>query len=155
MFSVLWASPSIVVEASTSSTYFSAEIYTEDDHLLQPNGGLSNRLITDFAADVKQGTVGQSYPELSQVVPLEYLETTETNAEFAYNGKEYGFYMAKSGNFFDVLLTDFIYEFDDVNHTNNELRSGSNRFYSSAFIGREQRGTINGKREIILGTICL
>ena len=90
-----------------------------------------------------KGTVGQSYHELSQVVPLEYLETTETNAEFAYNGKEYGFYMAKSGNFFDVLLTDFIYEFDDVNHTNNEYKIRiepilQQRFYRTGTAGNYQ-----------------
>lgn len=56
------------------------------------------------------------------MVPLEYLESTENTATFAYNGKEYGFYMAKDGDHFDLLLIDFVYEFDDADHTNNEYK---------------------------------
>ena len=82
--------------------YFSAEQYTESNQLLLPNGTPSpNRSINNFATDVKSGYNGQSFPELAQVVPLEYLESTETNAEFSYNGKEYGFYMAKEVKLFD------------------------------------------------------
>ena len=83
-----------IVEAKAEMKYFSAEQYTESDQLLQADGNPSpNRSIQDFATDVKSGYNGQSFPELAQVVPLEYLETTEENAEFSYNGKEYGFYM--------------------------------------------------------------
>lgn len=112
-----------IVEAKAEMKYFSAEQYTESDQLLQADGNPSpNRSIQDFATDVKSGYNGQSFPELAQVVPLEYLETTEENAEFSYNGKEYGFYIAKEENYFDILLIDFIYEFDDVGHTNNEYK---------------------------------
>lgn len=112
-----------IVEAKAETKYFSAEQYTEDDGLLQEDGSHSlTRRIKDFAEDVKSGYNGQAFPELAQVVPLEYLETTEDDAEFSYNGKEYGFYMAKEGNYFDILLIDFIYEFDDVGHTNNEYK---------------------------------
>ena len=113
---------SLPTEVSAATTYFPDEKYTEDDHLLQSNGELSSRMIGDFAVDVKKSLEGQSFPELAQVVPLEYLETTEETAEFAYNGKEYGFYIAKEENYFDILLIDFIYEFDDVGHTNNEYK---------------------------------
>ena len=83
-----------IVEANAETIYYSAEKYTEDDGLLQDDGTHSYiRDIRDFATDVKSGNNGQSFPELAQVVPLEYLETTEENAEFSYNGKEYGFYM--------------------------------------------------------------
>ena len=92
---------SLPTEVSAVTTYFPDEKYTEDDHLLQPNGELSSRMIGDFAVDVKKALKGQSFPELAQVVPLEYLESTETNAEFSYNGKEYGFYMAKEVKFLD------------------------------------------------------
>lgn len=112
-----------IVEAKAETKYFSAEKYTEDDGLLQDDGTHSYiRDIRDFATDVKSGYNGQSFPELAQVVPLEYLETTVENAEFAYNGKEYGFYMAKEENYFDILLIDFVYEFDDIGHTNNEYK---------------------------------
>lgn len=111
------------VEAKAETIYYSAEQYTESDQLLQSDGTPSiTRSIHNFADDIKQGTVGQSFPELAQVVPLEYLETTEENAEFSYNGKEYGFYLAKEENYFDILLIDFIYEFEDENHTNNEYK---------------------------------
>ena len=91
-----------IVEAEAEMKYFSAEQYTESDQLLLSNGTPSpNRSINNFATDVKSGYNGQSFPELAQVVPLEYLESTETNAEFSYNGKEYGFYMAKEVKLFD------------------------------------------------------
>ena len=91
-----------IVEAKAETKYFSAEQYTESDQLLLPNGTPSpNRSINNFATDVKSGNNGQSFPELTQVVPLEYLESTETNAEFSYNGKEYGFYMVKEVKLFD------------------------------------------------------
>lgn len=110
------------VEAYTGTNYYSAEQYTESDQLLQADGTEAQRDIKDFAQDVKAGYINQPFPELAQVIPLEYLEATETNAEFAYNGKEYGFYVAKEGNYFDVFLIDFVYEFDDIGHTNNEYK---------------------------------
>lgn len=110
------------IKASAEKNYYSAEQYTESDRLLQENGTPSNRTIKNFATDVKLGNNTQAFPELAQVVPLEYLESTEENAEFAYNGKEYGFYLAKEGEYFDVLLIDFVFEFDDENHTNLEYK---------------------------------
>lgn len=98
------------VETHAETNYFSAEQYTESDQLLQADGSRSStRRIQDFANDVITGGYNQSFPELAQIVPLEYLETTEVNAEFAYNGKEYGFYLAKEGEYFDLLLIDFVY----------------------------------------------
>ena len=92
----------IATTVYADTKYFSAEQYTEDDGLLQEDGSHSlTRRIKNFAMDVKSGYNGQSFPELAQVVPLEYLESTETNAEFSYNGKEYGFYMAKEVKLFD------------------------------------------------------
>ena len=71
-----------MVEAKAEMKYFSAEQYTESDQLLLPNGTPSpNRSIKNFATDVKSGYNGQSFPELAQVVPLEYLESTETNSK--------------------------------------------------------------------------
>ena len=91
-----------IIEAKAEMKYFSAEQYTESDQLLLSNGTPSpNRSIKNFATDVKSGYNGQSFPELAQVIPLEYLESTETNAEFSYHGKEYGFYMAKEVKFLD------------------------------------------------------
>ena len=121
-------------EAHAEVNYFSAEQYTENDQLLQEDGSRSEyRDISNFAQDVKAGYVNQSFPELAQVVPLEYLETTEENAVFAYNGKEYGFYLAKDGDYFDLLLIDFIYTFKDINHTNLEYKIRIEPILSQSF----------------------
>lgn len=39
---------------------------------------------------------------------------------YQYNGKEYGYYVAKEGDNFDVLLIDFIYDFTDRERFDNE-----------------------------------
>lgn len=93
-------------EAHAETNYFSAEQYTESDQLLQADGTPSSRRIQDFAEDVKAND-NQFFPELEQVVPLEYLETTDLYADFAYNGKEYGFYLFKEHQYFDLLLIDY------------------------------------------------
>ena len=58
---------------------------------------------------------------MAEVIPRQYLESDADNATFAYNGKEYGFYVVKSRSFFDVLLIDFSYEFpeNDQIHTSD------------------------------------
>ena len=120
-------------EAHAETNYYSVEQYTESDQLLQADGTEAKRDIKDFANDVKAGYINQSFPELAQVIPLEYLETTEENAVFAYNGKEYGFYLAKDGDYFDLLLINFIYEFDDANHTNLEYKIRIEPILSQSF----------------------
>lgn len=96
-----------------SKTYFSNEEYTESDFLLQGDGSESYKNIQTFSSEVKSATIGTAFPELAQVIPLKFLESTEQNDTLQYNGKEYGFYVAKDGNYFDVLLIDFVYEFED------------------------------------------
>ena len=93
--------------------YFTEEDYTNDDRLLLSDGMPSIKTIQKFAAEVRSASVGTAFPELSQVLPRQYLESSETNAVFQYNGKEYGFYVAKEGERFEVLLIDFVYEFED------------------------------------------
>ena len=110
-----------VTNVYADTNYYSAEQYTKDDGLLLSDGTSSNiKDIKDFATEVKVAANDTAFPELSQVIPLQYLESKEQNAEFAYNGKEYGFYMVKEGEYFDLLLIDFVYEFDDPNHTDLE-----------------------------------
>ena len=106
------------IHVNAEMPYFSAEQYTNSDWLLLPDGTTStNRKIGNFATDVKAAVDGTEFPELSQVVPLEYLESTEQSAVFAYNGNEYGFYMVKTYEYFDLLLIDFIYEFSNNDTT--------------------------------------
>ena len=112
-----------VTNVYADTNYYSAEQYTKDDGLLLSDGTSSNiKDINDFATEVKAAANDTAFPELSQVIPLQYLESKEQNAEFAYNGKEYGFYMVKEGEYFDLLLIDFVYEFDDPNHTDLEYK---------------------------------
>ncbi|MCM1289477.1 MAG: hypothetical protein NC132_02350 [Corallococcus sp.] len=108
--------------AAENKVYFSADRYTESDSVLLPDGTSNpDRNIKHFAQSVKNAGNNTSFPELAQVIPLEYLETTQTNAVFSHNGNEYGFYIAKEGERFDVLLVDFVYGFDGT-HSDLEYR---------------------------------
>lgn len=89
---------------------FPVEQYTYDDYLLMADGKQSTKSILDFASEVKENKYTY-YPELAEVIPRQYLESQEKKATFAYNGKEYGFYVSKNDDVFNVLLIDFIYEF--------------------------------------------
>ena len=94
-------------------SYMSVEQYTERDSLLKKDGTESLKTIQKFAEEVQSGQYNACYPELAEVIPRQYLESQEKKATFAYNGKEYGFYVSKNDDVFNVLLIDFIYEFYD------------------------------------------
>ncbi|MDE6868539.1 MAG: hypothetical protein K2J83_05300 [Clostridia bacterium] len=68
--------------AATNSEYWSQEKYTDSDNLLQQDGSNSAKTIKDFSKEVKAASNNKSFPELAQVIPLQYLETTETNAVY-------------------------------------------------------------------------
>lgn len=97
---------------------FSVEQYTDDDFLLKADGTPSVKDISTFAEEVKSGK-NTYYPELAEVIPRQYLESQDENAIFAYNGKEYGFYVAKNEENFDILLIDFVYEFEENDSIHN------------------------------------
>ena len=106
------------VYADGNGNYFTAEEYTDNDELLRSDGTSSAKDIQMFSAEVKAGK-STYYPELAEVIPRQYLESQEKNATFAYNGKEYGFYVVKNEEKFDVLLVDFVYEFDENDSIHN------------------------------------
>lgn len=106
------------VYADENGNYFTAEDYTNSDKLLLGDGTTSAKNIQTFANEVKAGK-NTYYPELAEVIPRQYLESQEKNATFAYNGKEYGFYVVKNEEKFDVLLVDFVYEFDENDSIHN------------------------------------
>lgn len=108
--------------AYAESNYFSDSDYTDSDNLLQANGKPSSKTIQTFSNEVKAARVNTAFPELSQVVPLEYLESSVTEDIFQHYGKEYGFYMVKEGEYFDLLLIDFVYTFDDGVNYNNQYK---------------------------------
>lgn len=132
-----------VVYAATSYPYYTAEQYTNSDYLLFDNGTESLvRQISDFSSDVKAASVGTSFPELAQVIPRQYLESTQQNAVFQYNGKEYGFYVVKEGDSFDVLLIDFVYEFEDGDeHSDIEYKIRIKPLLQQTFLRIEDNGT--------------
>ncbi len=113
---------------------FSNEKYTESDNLLKSDGKLSDKSIRDFANEVKAKRVDGNFPELSEVITKQYLETEETNATFKYFGKEYGFYVEKTGPQFSVLLIDFTYEFEDAEHTTREYKIKVEPILQQSFI---------------------
>ena len=90
------------VYADENGNYFTAEDYTNSDKLLLGDGTTSAKNIQTFANEVKAGK-NTYYPELAEVIPRQYLESQEKNATFAYN----------------VLLVDFVYEFDENDSIHN------------------------------------
>ena len=93
-----------------TSEYFSAEEYTQDDHLLNVDGSLSSKTIFTFAKDVHNSEMAAFIPDLPRVVPLNYLEN---NGTYSYFGKEYGFYMVVEEPYIDLLLVDISYELEE------------------------------------------
>lgn len=106
--------PLHIESSAATATDFTVEDYTNDDKLLLPDGTLSTKKIRDFANEVKTAESGEDCSEITQVIPIEYLSTSQDNAEYQYYGKEYGFYLVKENEYFDLLLIDFVYEFDQV-----------------------------------------
>lgn len=121
-FGTLGMSALNVSSSAAEGIVLTAETYTNSDRLLKADGTLSDKKISDFASDVKIALDNASFPELTEVIPTEYLESTQTNDTFYYNGKGYGFYVAKEGNYFDVLLIDFKYEFDNGRESDIEYK---------------------------------
>lgn len=75
-------------------------------------GSESYKNIQTFSNEVKSASIGTSFPELTQVIPSQILENSQETVS-QYYGKEYGYYVVKEGDYVDVLLLDFEYEFDD------------------------------------------
>ena len=91
--------------------YFSAEEYTDSDKLLNYDGTSSgSETIFTFADEVHYAEMAAFIPDLSRVVPLQYLENDGT---YSYFGKEYGFYMVVEDPYVDLLLVDISYELED------------------------------------------
>ena len=113
LFTNGYSNSKVLAESENESNIYSPEQYTDDDFLLKSDGKPSLKTIDDFASEVREGKEGDYFPELAELIPRQYLETSTGKATFAYNGKEYGFYVVKDRAEFNVLLIDFSYEFDD------------------------------------------
>ncbi len=113
-FALTGMSP-LLASADVFPPELTVEQYTDSDQLLNSDGTESDKTIQWFAQEVKKYTVGVQFPEVVQIAPKEYWETEQDKAVFQYYGKEYGFYLAKDGMNFSLLLIDFVYEFDIEN----------------------------------------
>ena len=111
-------------QAETVIPTLTAEMYTKSDNLLNYDGTLSERTIRDFAKTVKEANTATDLSEIEKVIPWEWLRTENLSDVCQYNGEEYGFYVSKFGNRFDVLLIDFVYEFEENvdNLLNNQYK---------------------------------
>lgn len=134
LFGSLGMSALNVFAATAEEIVLTAGNYTDSDRLLKANGTLSDKKISDFASAVKIALDNASFPELTEIIPTEYLESTKTNDTFYYNGKEYGFYVAKEGNYFDVLLIDFKYEFDNGRESDIEYKNPYRTAFTTKFL---------------------
>ena len=100
LFEVFYRKPS--KEAHAAEIIFSDADYTNDDKLLLSNGTSSNKDIQVFAKEVVAASAGTYFPELPEVLPRDFLESSVNNDVRQYYGKEYGYYIVKEGAYFDV-----------------------------------------------------
>lgn len=108
------------VAFAQTAPVLTAEQYTNSDYLLYDNGTESTyETIQSFAKGLADANVGTSANDITMVIPSQYLETVNDQT-FYYCGKEYGFFLVKNGDIFDLLLIDFVFEFDREDTSNNQ-----------------------------------
>lgn len=108
------------VAFAQTAPVLTAEQYTNSDYLLYDNGTESHeKTIQSFAEGLADANVGTSANDITMVIPSQYLETVNDQT-FYYCGKEYGFFLVKNGDIFDLLLIDFVFEFDSEDTSNNQ-----------------------------------
>lgn len=108
------------VAFAQTAPVLTAEQYTNSDYLLYDNGTESTyETIQSFAKGLVDANVGTSANDITMVIPSQYLETVNDQT-FYYCGKEYGFFLVKNGDIFDLLLIDFVFEFDREDTSNNQ-----------------------------------
>ena len=108
------------VAFAQTAPVLTAEQYTNSDYLLYDNGTESHeKTIQSFAEGLADANVGTSANDITMVIPSQYLETVNDQT-FYYCGKEYGFFLVKNGDIFDLLLIDFVFEFDREDTSNNQ-----------------------------------
>lgn len=110
-----------VAFADGNSSY-TVEQYTNSDYLLLDNGTESTTMtIQTFAESLKNAPTGTNADDITMVIPAAYLET-DANQDFYYCGKEYGFFLSKKNDIYDLLLIDFVFEFDGEQTPENQYK---------------------------------
>lgn len=78
----------IQVTAADTNTVYTPQQYTKSDQLLSENGVELQKDIGTFANEVKAAYSGTLVPEITQVIPFQYMESETENAVYQYNGVE-------------------------------------------------------------------
>lgn len=99
----------------------SDEAYTSSDHLLNANGTTETKTIQNFADEVKAAANNDEVFDLEKVIPTKYLNSS-TDITVNYCGAEYGYYFELDGNVLNLLLIDFVFDFEDNDENSNEYR---------------------------------
>ncbi len=128
------------IQSTAEGVNFSVEEYKNDDRLLLPDGTLSGKTIGIFSDEVKAADLEKDCSGITQVIPIEYLTNGRKNAVYQYNGKKYGFYLAKEGDYFDLLLLDFLDEFEDAGYHHNEYKIRAEPILQQSFRRYEEDG---------------
>ena len=105
------------VYANNITTELTPEYYTNSDFLIGYEGD-SNHTIKKFSEYVNSLSKEIEVLDLDKVIPENNLYSTQLNSVFYHMGKEYGYYLVKDGDFFDLLLVDFKNE--NFNNSNNQ-----------------------------------
>lgn len=128
LFVLTLASVSLIeifaASANAANISLTPEMYTDSDYLLNSDGTNSNETIQEFTASIMSLDT-KKITDFDKVIPIEYLRTTDEEKSYAYNGKEYGFYVRHRAEKYlnimtgeqsdpvyviDVLLVDFNYQ---------------------------------------------
>lgn len=59
--------------------FYSDEKYTDSDKLLNADGTESDKSIFEFSQEVKAAPAETAFSEITKVIPLQYLLSTQTN----------------------------------------------------------------------------
>lgn len=104
------------IHASSSVIELTPEDYTNSDQLININGTECLEDIKFFSEYIKSITnENDEILNLEKVIPTNCLYSTIEETVFYYMGREYGYYLVKEYEYFDLLLIDFEYGHSDVN----------------------------------------
>lgn len=164
LFVLTLASVSLIeifaASANAANISLTPEMYTDSDYLLNSDGTNSNETIQEFTASIMSLDT-KKITDFDKVIPIEYLRTTDEEKSYAYNGKEYGFYVRHRAEKYlnimtgeqsdpvyviDVLLVDFNYQ-TNTNKAEFKIRISplfSETFFYNASAGEESWTRITG-----------
>lgn len=129
----------ITVDATPNLYELTPSDYTSSDILIGFEETEYN--IEDFTIYVNSLSNEEEILALGKVIPVNNLYSIEQDAVFYHMGKEYGYYLVKEGECFDLLLINFTY--GKYNFSNNQYRIRIDQLLQVSFerILVEENGT--------------